>query len=260
MAYLPDNPDYQVEAPSAGVDPTVPAPAVKTPGSQIQQWYQQYLGRAPENTGVVDAWSGQDAATAQSGIQNSAEGKAYAAAHPSGLAGAAGAIGAAGAGLAQPAFGRTGGAISTAQGANPALQQLRDLLMSKATQSENVDPNDPNVQQATDAYAADQTRAGRNFLTHAAEAAGPYGSTNAETRHAAEVVGRNTGDYRGKLMQSIADARRTQIAQALQGLGGAISEEDATRLRQEDQDLARQQFGANTAQQSFEDQYRTIFG
>ncbi len=251
--------DYQ--DPSA-VDPSAATPAaatapVKTPGSQIASWYQQYLGRTPENQGVVDAWSGQDAQTAQTGIENSPEAQAYRSAHPA----APGAPTMPNGGtLTQPNFSTSAGPLASATGTNPALSELRSLLMAKATQPENIDPNDPIVQRQTDAYAADQTRAGRNFLTKNAEAAGPYGGSGAETRHAAEVVGRNTGNYRGDLLQKLSDARRTQIAQALSGLGGTLSQDEATRLRQEDQSLAEKQYGAGTAQQAFQDQYQTIFG
>lgn len=232
-------------------------PAAKTPGSQIAAWYKQYLGRDPENTDVVNAWSTQDAQTAQLGIENSPEAQAYRAAHAAPAAAAAPAAPA----LAQPNFGGSGGhAIERAQGENPALGQLRNLLMQKATQPEFADPNDPNVRAMTDAYSADVTRAGRSFLSKQAESGGPYQDMGAAYRSAGEKAGQATADYRANLLKGISDARRAQIGQALSGLGGTLGVDEATRLRQEDQDLARNQFGAGTAQQAFQDQYQTIFG
>lgn len=234
---------------------------VKTPGSQIAGWYQQYLGRAPENADVVNAWGGQDAATAQSGIQNSPEAQAYAAAHsaatPATASGLATVAAAPGGGVNY-----SGGAppISSAQGANPNLGALRNMLLTRANQSLTVDPNDPTIKAQTDAYSADVTRGGRDFLSQQAESAGPINNMDASYRSVGEKAGQATADYRGKLMQGMVDARRKEISDALSGLGGVISQEDATRLRQEDQDLARQRFGADSAQQAFDDQYKTIFG
>lgn len=240
-----------------GADPAqAAAPAVKTPGSQIAAWYKQYLGRDPENQGVVDAWSGQDAQTAQLGIENSAEAQAYrnrpAAAAPAAAAKPT---------LQQPNFGNNSQApIASAQGTNPALLELRNLLMSKASQPVYVDPNDPTIKANADAYTADMTRAGNSFLSRQAEKGGPYGDMGAAYRSVGEKVGQASADYRGKLINDMASGRRQEIAGALAGLGGNVSTDEATRLRQEDQALARSQFGAGTAQQAFQDQYQTIFG
>lgn len=262
----------------AAYDPNAPAAdstgAAKTGGSQIAAWYQQYLGRAPESQDVVNGWAGQDPQAAQTGIENSPEAQAYAASQgtartavqprqPSMALDASSATSTPA--VTQPAFAPvnySGGAppIASAQGTNPALTSLRNLLLSQATQSDNVDPHDPSIEAATDAYGADVTRAGRSFLSQQAEAKGPTANLDASTRSVGEKAGQATADYRANLVNGLATARRAQIAQALTGLGSTLSEDDATRLRQEDQDLARQQFGAGTAQQAFQDQYSTIFG
>lgn len=236
--------------------PAAATPSVKTPGSQITAWYKQYLGRDPENTSVVDAWSGQDANVAQLGIENSAEAQAYRARQTPAPAAAA----AVASPLVQPTFDRAAQPIARAQGENPALAQLRNMLMARANQSEYVDPNSPEVRGQTDAYSADVMRAGNSFLSRQAEKGGPYGDMGAAYRSVGEKAGQATANYRGQLLKGIADARRTQIGQALAGLGGTLGIDESTRLRQEDQDLARKQFGAGTDQQAFEDQYRTIFG
>lgn len=257
--------------PDPNVTPGGGTAAPKTTGSQIDQWYNQYLGHGmgagtPDQTAIWSQWAGMDPNAVEAGIKGSAEAQAYTAGqgrtkvdNPAVTQSQPSATGPVPT-LQQPIFTQTAQPIASAQGANPALAQLRSLLMSRATQSENVDPNDPAVKAQTDAYAADVTRAGNSFLSKQAEKGGPYGDMSASVRSVGEKAGQATADYRGKLLQGIADARRQQISSALSGLGGTLSVDEATRLRQEDQDLARQQFGAGTAQQAFQDQYQTIFG
>jgi hypothetical protein len=190
-----------------------------------------------------------DPAAAEAGIKGSPEAQAYAAGHAT---------------PAAPALGGnySGGAgpLASSQGTNPQLSQLRNLLMTRAGQSLTPDPNDPVIKAQTDAYSADVTRGGRDFLSQQAESAGPVNNMDAAYRSVGEKAGQATADYRGKLMQGVVDARRKEISDALSGLGGVLSLDEQTRLRQEDQDLARQRFGADTAQQTFENNYKTIFG
>lgn len=250
-------------------DPVAVANAApKTSGSQIQQWYQNYLGHdmgagTDEQKGIWSQWAGMDPAAVEAGIKNSGEAQAYSAGRTKVANPAVNPAATAGATLAQPTFSAySGGAppIASSQGANPALAQLRDLLMAKATQSEVIDPNDPNVKAATDTYRADVTRGGNSFLSRQAESGGPINNMDAAYRSVGEKAGQATADYRSNLINGLRTARQTQIAQALGGLGGTLSIDEATRLRQEDQDLARSQFGAGTAQQAFQNQYQTIFG
>lgn len=236
----------------------------KTDPNQVSAWYQQYLGRAPESQSVVDAWAGQDPATAQAGIQNSAEGQAYAAANPPGrvkldnpavpqspIATTAPA--------AAPVFGASATGVA-ATPANPQFQGLIDTLLARANQDPNVDPNDPAVSAATDAYSADQTRAGRQFLTAAAEKAGPYGSIGAETAHAAETTGRQSADYRANLVNTLRTQRMASIESALTGAEGMLSGQQQSSLQAEYLALQKEQQSSNETQQSWDDQYKSIFG
>jgi hypothetical protein len=246
----------------------IPEGGSNVSGSQLDSWYKTYLGH---DTGAGDAaqqgiwnqWAGMDPNAVEQGIATSPEAYAYAQSRNAPAAAAPAATSAPA--LSQPNFTGdrySGGAapIASSQGVNPALTQLRDLLLSKATQGESVDPNDPTVTAQTDAFNADQTRAGRSFLSQAAEGGGPYADMGARAQSVAEKVGQNTAGFRANLLSQMRTARQQQISQALSGLGGVLNQDEQTRLMQENQDLARAQQGANTAQQSFADQYQTIFG
>lgn len=255
MAYLPTDgsgPDLQVYNPDPNQPTNTATGQPKTTGSQIEALYHKYLNRGasydgdPTGATAWNSWSSMDPAAAEEGIKNSAEAQAYRQSQMS----------------AQPSLSSAASAapIASAQGTNPALTQLRNMLLSRAGQSLQVDPNDPTIKAQTDAYRADVTRGGRDFLTQQAEKGGPYGDMGAAYRSVAEKAGQAVADRRGQLMQGIVDARRKEIADSLSGLGGTLSLDEQVRLRQEDQDLARQRFGADTAQQTFENNYRTIFG
>lgn len=245
----------------AQLQPAAPAGGT-TSGEQINQWYKQYLGRNPGQFSngsanptehAWDYWSNMDPASAEAGIKNSTEAQQYRAGS-----------GAPATTTNGPAFtsNYSGGAppIASSQGTNPALDALRKTLIARAGQSLTVDPNDPTIKAQTDAYRADVTRGGRDFLSQQAESAGPINNMDAAYRSTGEKAGQAVADYRGKLMQGVVDARRQEIQQALSGQLGLLSQDEQTRLRQEDQDLARQRFGADTAQQTFDNNYKTIFG
>lgn len=250
--FIDPNTPFTIADPNAQTAqaPAPGAPAAKTSGDQINAWYQQYLGRQPgtlqggapnptENAWA--SWSNMDPSQAEAGIKGSAEAQAYAAKGST-----------PGASATQPGF--------TARPENPLWTQLRNQLASRAGQSLTVDPNDPNIKAGTEAYAADQTRTARNFLSSAAEAGRPGANLDAANRHAAEVAGQNTAGFRAQLIGREVDARRKEISDALNGLYGALSFEDQRRLQEEDRNLSEKQYGSNTAQQAWEDQYKSIFG
>jgi hypothetical protein len=274
MAFLPTNPDGSptggiTGAPDTGT-PDQPA-ATTTTGDQIKADYQKYLGRQPgqfangtadpgeAGSYVWDAWKNMDPASAEAAIKGSAEAQQYAKTGQGANAQLPGTGGTTNPANAAP---YSGGAppIASSQGTNPQLTQLRNMLLARAGQSLTVDPNDPTIKAQTDAYAADVTRGGRDFLSQQAESAGPINNMDAAYRSVGEKAGQAVADRRGQLMQGVVDARRKEISDALSGLGGTLSLEEQTRLRQEDQDLARQRFGADTAQQTFDNNYKTIFG
>ncbi len=150
---------------------------------------------------------------------------------------------------------------------SPQGQQLYDLLMKRANQGLNVDPNDPIIRQQTDAYSADQQRAERHYLSGLAEKAGDNGNITAETRHAAEVEGQNTGAFEGQLMANEIAARRQEIQAALSGATGFLTDSMRLQLQEELGKLQlaenHYQFGQNMDEKKREfnsdDDYRWIF-
>ena len=140
----------------------------------------------------------------------------------------------------------TGGLGSESKG-------LYDLLMSRAKQSENIDPNDPIIKGQTDAFRAEGTQARRDFLAGQAEAAGPYGNQRSEERRSAERLGQSTGAFQAQAMQQELGAKRAQIESALSGAAGFLTEQQRMDLQNQltRLQLAQQesQFGRNLKQQ-----------
>jgi hypothetical protein len=149
--------------------------------------------------------------------------------------------------IVDPASPLTTGPNATNQNA------LMDLLMSRAKQSEVVDPNDPVLKAQTDAYNADQTRTERQYEAGLAEKGGPNANMSAERRAGAETVGQNEGSFQAKLMGQELVARRTEIAQALQGASGLLTAEQAMQLQEEltklDDQIRQSQFVQGQGQQ-----------
>lgn len=155
-----------------------------------------------------------------------------------------------GAGISGPPdikFAGTGGASS-----DSAQNTLYNMLMTRAKQGLGVDKNDPIVRGQVDAYGAAQTRAERNYLSGLAERAGPHANISAETRSANEQIGQSTSAFQAQVMQSELTARRNEIQQALTGMQGMLTAEQANQLQlqlaQINDALARAQLG----QQAFQ--------
>lgn len=111
--------------------------------------------------------------------------------------------------------------------------EIFNRLMSKAGQSTDNLKDDPNVRQASDAYAANEERAKRNYLADTAERNGPYANMQGEERLAAERVGQRTGMHESDLVQQELTARRAEIMQSLQTMGSLLSDQQKMSLTSE---------------------------
>lgn len=114
-----------------------------------------------------------------------------------------------------------------------ASGSLYDILMKRATQSTQVDPNDPNLSPAVNAFRAEQDRAARNYISDQAEASGPLANLSGERRMANERAGQATAQMRSQLMLNELTARRQEISQALAQMGGMLSEQQRLDLQGE---------------------------
>lgn len=124
-----------------------------------------------------------------------------------------------------------GQAAATAQ-TTDRKNTLYDTLLSRANQSLTVDPNDPNIRQQTDAYAANEERAKRNYLADVAEKDGPNANIRGETRMANERVGQRTGTFASQLVGQELTARRAEIQHALDTEGAMLTEDQRLALQE----------------------------
>lgn len=128
----------------------------------------------------------------------------------------------------------------------------------RATQGLAIDRNDPTIRAQADAYSANEQRSARSYLADAAEKAGPYANLRGEQRLSAERVGQRTGTFEAELMARELTSRREEIAQALAGMGGMLSGEQARALQNKlgmFDNLIRQQ-GVNLQGQSLDQDWQ----
>lgn len=162
-----------------------------------------------------------------------------------------------GAGAAVPGGG-SGGSFSASTFArdplsNPNAKALFDKLMGRADQSLNVNPEDPIIKNATNAYSAEQERGVRNELSAEAAAQGATGGdTTAAARSLREHAGQATSGFQAQQMTQELTARRQEIQDALHGAAGLLTAEQQMQLNQElhmlDNELQKYMFGAGLAQ------------
>lgn len=175
----------------------------------------------------------------------------------SGAGGGAGAGGAQGSGAYVPGSGVSG--MGTIFGGSPLgsgnANDLYNMLMKRANQSLQLDPNDPIIKPQVNAYESAQTDAERNYMTQQAEKAGSGAGTNvdAQGRAAAEQVGKSTSGFQAGLMGQELTARRKEIQDALSGAQGLLTAEQAMQLQEELQQLGMAQ---NQYQFNVNDQFR----
>lgn len=129
---------------------------------------------------------------------------------------------------------------------------LFNLLMGRAQQSLNINPNDPIIRNQIDNYAAQQERGRRNYLQQVAEQAGPGANTSAEARASAEQVGQGTSAFSAQIGQNELNARRQEIQNALSGASGLLTTQQQLALQEE---LAQLQLQQNAYQFDTNQQY-----
>ncbi len=143
---------------------------------------------------------------------------------------------------------------------DPRSGQLFDLLMQRATQGLNVDRNTPVIRQQSDAFAAQDERNRRNYLSQVAEQGGPNANIAAETRASAETVGQQTGAFEGQLLAQELSARRTEIAQDLSLYASQLSDTQRMQLQQQlaimDNALQQAQLAQGSYQFDVNDEFR----
>ncbi len=128
------------------------------------------------------------------------------------------------------------------------LEDLKRWCEGRAQQSLKVDPNDPIIRAQSDAYSANTTRSGRQYLQGLAEKQGANANIGSEGRMVAEKGAQAGAAYEGQLLQNELEARRTEIQNALTGAAGLLTAEQQMQLQEELQQL-------DHAQQLYEYQY-----
>lgn len=119
-----------------------------------------------------------------------------------------------------------------AQPTNPRVEQLYGLLMQRATQGTDVSGS-PVVRAQSDAYAANEERSRRNYISDVAERGGPYANIEGERRMASERMGQRVGGFEAELMGRELAARRDEISEALTLMAGQLSGDQTRALQRE---------------------------
>jgi len=147
---------------------------------------------------------------------------------------------------------RDAGVAGQRAGTSGRTDEVWNTLSDRAKQGLNVDRNDPNVRQASDAYAANEERAKRNSLSDMAESQGPNANLRSETRLANERVGQRTGAFEAEMVNRELGERRNEIAQALSTMSGMANNAEARGMQEQLAllDSAIRQQGTGIAQQS----------
>jgi hypothetical protein len=153
---------------------------------------------------------------------------------------------------------------SAAPGAAPAPNTtnqgtqdvVRNSYLQQATQGTTVDRNDPNFRQQLDPFNAAQERQRRQYLSEQAErmsaqGLGNSGAMQQEARVASERAGQASGLFESQLVQQELKTKRDEIQNALQSLGGMISQDQQMQLQKQladlDAALRREGFGVQSS-------------
>lgn len=111
--------------------------------------------------------------------------------------------------------------------------QLYGTLMGRAQQSTNINADDPVIRGQVEAFRNEQTRGKRDYLSDVAESAGSLANLRGEKRMAAERTGQATGGFQAQLLGRELSAKRAEIADALQSMGGMLSADQQANLTRE---------------------------
>lgn len=115
---------------------------------------------------------------------------------------------------------------------DPRIAQLYEMLMGRAQQGLDVDPNNPAIKRRADAYTASEIKARRDYLADLAESEGPNANLRSEQRMSAETLGQRSGAFEAELIGQEIAAKRDEIAQALESMKGILSAEQEMALRE----------------------------
>ena len=134
-------------------------------------------------------------------------------------------------------YSATPGAAPAAATTNQGTQDVvRNSYIEQATQGTTVDRNDPNFKQQLDPFVAGQDRARRQYESEQAErlsaqGLGNSGAMTAERRVGAERAGQASGAFESELVGRELENKRSEIKDALAGLRGMISNDQANALQ-----------------------------
>jgi len=122
---------------------------------------------------------------------------------------------------------------------NQGMQDVvRNSYLQQATQGTNINMNDPVIRQQQDAFESAQERSRRNSIADTAEAAnaqglGNSGALTAENRLINEQAGQADSQFAAQLAANELANRRQEIQNALSGMNGMISGDQARMLQEE---------------------------
>lgn len=140
-------------------------------------------------------------------------------------------------------YSNTPGATPAANTTNQGTQDaVRNSWLAQATQGTTVDPNDPNIKQQVDPFAAAQERSRRDYESQQAErlsakGLGNSGALENERRYGMERAGQATGAFKSQLIGQELQNRRKEIQDALNSLGDTISNDQKNALTKQLADL-----------------------
>ena len=111
--------------------------------------------------------------------------------------------------------------------------ELYNMLLARAKQGLDINPESPMIRQQVDPYTAQVERARRNYLADVAEQSGPLANIQGERRVASERAGQASGLFESQLIGRELQARRDEIAQALASMQGMLSQEQQLAMQRE---------------------------
>ena len=133
---------------------------------------------------------------------------------------------------------------------------LYERLNGQASQSLNVNADDPIIKNQVDAFSAAGERSRRNYLSDVAERSGPYANLRGEQRMTAEKLGQGVGQFQSELIGRELSARRAEIASALAQEGGLLSADQqralTAQLAQIDQAIKEANVGLGASGQALQ--------
>jgi hypothetical protein len=133
---------------------------------------------------------------------------------------------------------------------DPRATALFEQLLSRAKQTEQISPDDPQIASQVNAFRAEQTRGLRNYLSGQAERRGPRANLGLSQRMGNEKLAQATGSLQAELIGRELQARRTEIQDALVSMAGMLSDEQKLALQKELAYLSNDQFGRQLGQQN----------